>query len=71
MERSDLVVVMHEIKQSISDILRIIINSVLLYNFPRKSRSLETTFLSKEWVCQRTGFGNIWRRSNRELEDVA
>jgi len=30
---------MHEIKQSIYNILRIVINSILLYNFPRKSRA--------------------------------
>jgi hypothetical protein len=42
-EQSELVATrvafLREIKQQISDILRIVINSILLYNFPRKSRA--------------------------------
>jgi hypothetical protein len=41
---------MHEIKQSVCDTLRIIMNSVSLYNLPPRgtSHTLETTDLKKE-----------------------
>jgi hypothetical protein len=51
-ERSDLIgpravflKALHEVKQSIPDILRILINSIILYSFPRKS----STILTKYW----------------------